>query len=559
VLPLPEDRNRKLYEDFEANLIVLPRRVAHIWDRPTVLPHFTRHGPDHCGRVEGHLEVLIKPLTQPLNLAESYILQCAVWTHDIGMQDARFALIDLAKSTHGMDQETTLSADITALTSKHYNAIRKGHAEASATWILSKPGDLGLADDAYLAPIARVARAHSNYDGLEEMEDIHIGAHDVRMRLLAVLLIVADELDLDKTRVNMEALQRIDIPVESKLHWWCHHYVDAVRIESLTPYIYLSLPEEYNGLQTTDWGLRATAGLRKQLARHVVRDTLLQEGVALHNPEIKLTVDNVKLPWPREILLDTRAAVQAEDIALIRDFPSTALFNMMNFDLYGIPLANLTDGEQDRLVAACIRLHRAWKHIGLVHYDFLFRTLQDKVNAVLADIDIHWLTKTYLLYQAALTLRGHFGAKVLPTFGVLPSWAETPGDDLIWQAVQERVEKEYGLAGAQTINWDEARGRAARERPQHQAEVDCIDHIVEDVCSSIVIAAVIHNGMARLDDRGTMLAFAQTALVWNGLKSGPLTAAAVAETLQDSENVRREIDERLPISTQDHMEDNTTV
>jgi len=72
VLPLPEDRNRKLHEDFEANLIVLPRRVAHIWDRPTVLPHFTRHGPDHCGRVEGHLEVLIKPLTQPLNLAESY-------------------------------------------------------------------------------------------------------------------------------------------------------------------------------------------------------------------------------------------------------------------------------------------------------------------------------------------------------------------------------------------------------------------------------------------------------------------------------------------------------
>jgi len=129
----------------------------------------------------------------------------------------------------------------------------------------------------------------------------------------------------------------------------------------------------------------------------------------------------------------------------------------------------------------------------------------------------------------------------------------------VWQAVQERVEKEYGLAGAQTINWDEARGRAARERPQHQAEVDCIDHIVEDVCSSIVIAAVIHNGMARLDDRGTMLAFAQTALVWNGLKSGPLTAAAVAETLQDSENVRREIDERLPINTQDHMEDNTTV
>jgi hypothetical protein len=134
---LPTDRDRELRKDLQANVRSLQRRVRAIWKRPSPLPHFTRHGTDHCERIEARLEEMRCLLHEPLNLAEAYILRCAVWTHDIGMQDARFSLG--AKS-------------ITDLTAEDYKTIRDEHPDASQNWILTKPEELGLQRNGYLIP-----------------------------------------------------------------------------------------------------------------------------------------------------------------------------------------------------------------------------------------------------------------------------------------------------------------------------------------------------------------------------------------------------------------------
>ncbi len=238
MIQLPKDKiNPELRADLQATLTPLARRVQAIWSGRTALPHFTDHGPHHCARIEEHLTPLLRLLNNQLNLAESYILKCSVWTHDIGMQDPKFALGDLADKP------------ITEFNDSDFIAIRNRHPEASQAWIMRTPEDLHLERNAFVVPIGIVARAHSNYDFQDVQEVRYVEGYTVRLRLLAILLTIADELDLDTRRVNMDALKQFSISAESKEHWWCHHYVDAVRI------IDQGVPRHpRGGLETTCYG-----------------------------------------------------------------------------------------------------------------------------------------------------------------------------------------------------------------------------------------------------------------------------------------------------------------
>ena len=48
---------------------------------------------------------------------------------------------------------------------------------------------------------------------------------------------------------SLEVLKLWDIPLESKFHWWSHHYVGSVLIERGKIGIFLRFPDEYKDRQ----------------------------------------------------------------------------------------------------------------------------------------------------------------------------------------------------------------------------------------------------------------------------------------------------------------------
>ena len=231
---IPE--NLKIGDDHLEVCIGSVREAAKkFWD-PPLLQNYTRHGPDHSDRIVAVLGALLKNHPNIMNDYEMFILLASAYLHDIGMQSPRHA--DLPEKS-----EYTL---------EDLEIVRKNHNEASANIIKESitPGSgisLGLEGCKELANyVASVCRYHRSLD-LGELKDRSVGGKDVRLPLLAALLRLADELDADYRRVNMEVLKMREIPPESKYHWWAHHYVQSVSIKNGAVELYFRFPEEYKG------------------------------------------------------------------------------------------------------------------------------------------------------------------------------------------------------------------------------------------------------------------------------------------------------------------------
>ncbi|HET6514168.1 MAG TPA: hypothetical protein VFG09_03340 [Thermodesulfovibrionales bacterium] len=145
---------------------------------------------------------------------------------------------------------------IDRLTEKEYEEIRRRHADASYNIILKRVqpyltrDDFHLPniDEEYLPVIARVAKGHST-DYFESVvsefqsDPATPKGRKVRGELLTALLMIADELDLQTKRVDFNDLSKFNPSTYSLTHWFKHHYVDYVAIESGIVRITLRFPE----------------------------------------------------------------------------------------------------------------------------------------------------------------------------------------------------------------------------------------------------------------------------------------------------------------------------
>jgi hypothetical protein len=174
------------------------------------------HDADHADRIvallDGLTEALIKRPEHKLASEEIYILLAAAHLHAVGMQ-AEQAEPDPFKR---LSSYPALSAEMI------YHA-------------LEAPGEavrLGLASDPGLVEmIARVVACHreTHYPS-PDYDDLPLGSVTVRPRLLAALLHLADALDLDARRVDLEQLKWMAAPPDEALDWWLHHYVSGVQV-----------------------------------------------------------------------------------------------------------------------------------------------------------------------------------------------------------------------------------------------------------------------------------------------------------------------------------------
>ncbi len=212
-----------LKENFDA----VAKAASEIWDEQHHRT-FTTHGLPHYTQVERNLDALTAPLQRsnaPLIAEEIYVLLCACYLHDIGMQLER----PDARERHAQySYEMILNSEV---------------------WVDEKKrtATLPILGTNARQSIARVARAHwSNFALALPSEDFIHNTVKGRLRLLGCLLATADLLDLSPVRAryfnSQHRLGKLDPTAE--LHQKMHSYVRGFEIkaaDTTTPDLHFSL------------------------------------------------------------------------------------------------------------------------------------------------------------------------------------------------------------------------------------------------------------------------------------------------------------------------------
>ena len=215
---------RRLYKELRRQHTALAKdldkiraEALEIWREPH-LRRFTEHAEPHIEQVENNLDDLAQPLQEsrnPLTPEEIFVLLAACNLHDIGMQ------LDVPDA-------------------------RERHAEYSYQLILHSKDDVGREHHVRLSihdrnarqAIALVAQAHWTSYALKLPQEDHIlGNKTGRLRLLGLLLAMADLLDLSPVRAryfrSVHRLYGLD-PV-GELHQVLHEQVKGFTIEPPDP------------------------------------------------------------------------------------------------------------------------------------------------------------------------------------------------------------------------------------------------------------------------------------------------------------------------------------
>nr|MCR5852279.1 HD domain-containing protein [Methanophagales archaeon] len=139
------------------------------------------------------------------------MLKCGAWLHDIGM---------LMR-----EGENIYNPEVC-------NRIRKEHHKRSAEYISKHWREIGLSDETEATIIQWICYAHSSKVNINEVpEEIPTAGENVRTRLLAALLRLADALDCREDRLPPEDYRRLpQIPQESLKEYWKHEIVKKVEI-----------------------------------------------------------------------------------------------------------------------------------------------------------------------------------------------------------------------------------------------------------------------------------------------------------------------------------------
>ncbi|MCU0113490.1 hypothetical protein [Curtobacterium poinsettiae] len=203
---------RKLGHDDLANAVdTIPGAVATWWNRHSLWT-FTDHGPKHSRRVADYAMQLVEiaPLSKELRLnpIEQFVLWASAWVHDLGMQ--KFA-------QHESEAH-----------------VRTTHPERTRSIIQDRRIQLGTQDAQMLSLVAAVANAHGTHYYQAIVDEVGtrrvLRDKPVRVGLLAALLLLGDEFDLNTERaLPDDAATEFDS--ETAAHWLKHQCVSHAALE----------------------------------------------------------------------------------------------------------------------------------------------------------------------------------------------------------------------------------------------------------------------------------------------------------------------------------------
>lgn len=201
------------------------QQAKSIWATPE-LTHYTDHTVCHSTRVIKHIDDLtaLLPREDKLNDNEGFVLLAAALLHDVGMQ--RVNVFDSDVAPHLFTPQVVAQGRSSKALCEEL--VREHHHLISAEWIRTELSST-WPNRNFVEEIAGVVKGHTKVD-LGVLEDHRKAGEPMRTRLLAALLRLADELDLDFRRVDLDRLKHASITPESKAHWWKCHYVESVDV-----------------------------------------------------------------------------------------------------------------------------------------------------------------------------------------------------------------------------------------------------------------------------------------------------------------------------------------
>lgn len=208
--------------------------AEQVWQVQRLLRGFTDHGPDHTLRVIARIEEFVQDAY--LSEDEAFVLLGACWLHDVCMQD--YGLLEDVNRGRHIDVPLSL---------KERHLVRKQHASRIKD-LLEKDRPIVLRGDEerresrkfprlgrHKRYIAEIAFGHSTA-GFSHVRQLPNdrgprGRDPFRFGLLAALLLVGDECDLDQSRAGLidnAGVGRLH-PI-SALHHLKHRYVTRSQI-----------------------------------------------------------------------------------------------------------------------------------------------------------------------------------------------------------------------------------------------------------------------------------------------------------------------------------------
>jgi hypothetical protein len=311
-----------LTEAEKSKLHTIKEHIIEIFKKGTIFhPSYTLHGVDHSEAVIEKLDKLTKNLmgsSHKLNSCEVFCILAAAYLHDTGMlltKNDDETRVDHMRKT-GQVQETYRISDL----------IREEHHIRSEEYIRNHKKELGL-NHVEVEIIGRICRGHRKEDLKDEYygEDV-IGGSSVRVRLLAALLRLADELDIDFRRAPRHLREILEMKMSSldKVHWIKHYCTKGVKfdekIESgltiITIKPHLMVPDEEYGKkyiypQIIDPIKRK---LDPSAGTDYVGDILAEYGVVIRLEEPRMDIVNDLEIIPPEIFEEARIQPKQQEI-----------------------------------------------------------------------------------------------------------------------------------------------------------------------------------------------------------------------------------------------------
>jgi hypothetical protein len=192
------------------NLLNISQFVEQSWTSKQNLPYFTTHGSSHNIAILNALDEMLKAYVNiKLTEMEVYLLLISAWLHDIGM------------------------LDWDCLSEKFVSEyVRNNHHKRSAKYVLHNARECSLSRGESHA-VAWLVKMHRKKEKLEDCpERIIVGTSEIRARLLAAFLRLADALHVDESRTpdHEYSLYRMTgMPSEAKFHWIKSRAVQGIK------------------------------------------------------------------------------------------------------------------------------------------------------------------------------------------------------------------------------------------------------------------------------------------------------------------------------------------
>ncbi len=298
-------RKEWLPTELERRLDNIRKSVHKLYDehkRLPQLPGFTPHSHSHCQGVEDLIHRLIPGARfKKLREYERYLLLASAWLHDLGMIAG---LLDGDGSSPSMEQ------------------IRSRHHERSEDFIVNNPARCGITEEVDAPILGLLARLHG--DRIEEaLEQQNVGGHEVRVRLIAAYLCLADALHIDASRAPSDAYAiclAYNVPVATKIHWIKSRFVSGIHIDAEKHRIVLQFkkpnPSQEQDLRRQGVNTKGIRRIHDLVARDVdknlsrIKNELFKGEVAYY-----LTVEREEaaMHLDKQVLRDLKVIVNSPD------------------------------------------------------------------------------------------------------------------------------------------------------------------------------------------------------------------------------------------------------